>query len=325
MATIIASIESYLPSKVVTNDDLSKIVETSHEWIYERTGIEKRHIVEDEDGADLGCQAAEKALAAAGILASDIDAIVVTTCTAKIRVPPCACKIQGKLGATRAFAFDINASCAGFIYGLSVADGIMRSMRLKNVLLISVDTLSLFVDWTDRNTCVLFGDGAGAVVLQNSEMLSIGVDKKDSSILAIKLYANGELEKYEYIMTHNSAHNDHRGYIAMSGSHVFKHAIDGMAEAIGGILKENNMTLDDIDWIVPHQANKRIIESMCKLKNFPMEKVILTIHDHANTSSASIPLAISAAIADKRIKKGDVLLLVAFGAGFVYGAAIVKI
>ena len=313
----ISSIESYLPAKILTNDDLAKIVDTSHEWIYERTGIEQRHVVDGECASDLGVQAAQKALLSAGVLAKDIDAVIVSTCTGDTRFPSCACKIQGAVGAVHAFAFDINAACGGFLYGLSVADSMMKSMGLKNVLLIAVDTLSLFVDWTDRATCVLFGDGAGAVVLQNSS--------DENGVIATKLYADGGGDNAKYIMLNNGPQNDHRGYTSMSGQAVFKHAIESMSLSMNEILQENNMTMDDIDWIVPHQANRRIIESMCKLKGFPMEKVVMTIHEHANTSSASIPLAIRAALDENKIKKGDTLLLTAFGAGLVWASAIIKI
>lgn len=319
MTITIASLASCLPEKIITNDDLAKIVDTSNEWIYGRTGIERRHVVDGEFAADLGAMAARKALDLAGILPNDVDGIVVATCTSETRMPSCACKIQGELGAVHAFAFDVNAACAGFIYGLAVVEGLMKSMNLKNVLLIAVDTLSLFVDWTDRSTCVLFGDGSGAIVLQKSEDDGVG------DIVAIKLYADGSKEKYGHILMHNGPQNDNRGYISMSGHAVFKSAIDSMSFAMTEILTENYMTIDDIDWIVPHQANRRIIESLCKLKNFPMEKVVLTMHEHANTSSASIPLALSLSLDNKKINKGDVLLLTAFGAGLVFGSAIIKV
>ncbi|MDR0744405.1 MAG: ketoacyl-ACP synthase III [Holosporales bacterium] len=317
MKTIIKSVESYLPEKVLTNEDLSKFLDTSHDWIYSRTGIEKRHLVDkDELTSDLGLKAAIKAIESAQISPSDLDAIVVATATSDRRFPSAANKIQGDLGANRAFAFDLNAACSGFIYALFVCDSFIKSHGLKNILLIAADTLSLFIDWTDRATCVLFGDGAGAVVLQATE------DNVDRGIVAAKLYSDGT--KYDYILANNGPQNDHRGYTTMLGSAVFKYAIEYMALSISEILSENNMTIDDIDWIIPHQANKRIIDSLCKLKNFPIEKVIISIKDQANTSAASIPLAMDYAIKNSKLKRGDTILLVALGAGLAWGAAIIK-
>ena len=316
--TKILSIESFLPSKVVSNDDLSQKLDTSHEWIYERTGIERRHIVDEgQFSSDLGYKAAKKVLDASGIAAEEIDAIIVATTTSDRRFPSCAAKIQGDLHATKAFAFDINAACSGFIYALALADSLIKSRSLKNVLLIGVDTLSLFVDWTDRSTCVLFGDGAGALILQSSNDTS-----SKTGIIATKLYTDGS--KYDYILSNQGPQNDHRGFLTMAGKSVFKYAIEYMAKSMDEILAENNMTIDDIDWIIPHQANKRIIESLCKMKNFPIEKMILSIHEHANTSSASIPLAMKEAIDSGKIKRGDTLLLTAIGAGLVWGSAIIK-
>ena len=315
----IASVSSHLPQKVVTNDELSQTLDTSHEWIYTRTGIESRHIAsEDELASTLAIEAAKKAISQLNLNSEDIDGIIVSTTTADSRFPSCACKVQGAIGAKRAFAFDINAACAGFIYGLSIADSMMKSMKLKNVLLIGSETLTKFVDWTDRSTCVLFGDGAGALVLQASE-------DDSSGIIATKIYCNGEEEKYNYIVAHNGHQNGNRGYITMSGRSVFKYAIDYMAMSMTDILSENNMTIDDIDWIIPHQANKRILESLCKMRDFPIEKVIITTQEHANTSSASIPLALRDAMDKGTVKKGDTLLFTALGAGLVWGSAIVKL
>lgn len=315
----ITSVASYLPEKVVTNDDLSKTLDTSHEWIYTRTGISSRHIAkEDEFASDLAFNAAKNALNKANLDPKDLDAIIVTTITSDRRFPSVACRIQGKLGANKAFCFDLNAACAGFIYGLAVADSMMKSMNLKNVLLIGSETLTKLVDWTDRSTCVLFGDGSGAFVLQNFEDNSKG-------IIATKLYSNGEEEKYNYLLAYSSLQKADKNYITMSGRSVFKYAIEYMAMSMTEILKENNMTIDDIDWIIPHQANKRILESMCKMKNFPIEKAIVTTETHANTSSASIPLALDYAIAKGIVKKGDTLLFTALGAGLTWGSAIVRL
>lgn len=317
--TKIISVSSFLPEKVLTNDDLSKTLDTSHEWIYTRTGITSRHIAsEDELTSDLALKAAQTVLSKADLDAKDLDAIIVSTTTSDRRFPSTACKIQGELGADKAFAFDINAACAGFIYALAVADSMMKSMNLQNVLLVASETLTKFVDWTDRSTCVLFGDGAGAFVLQNS-------NDNSSGIIATKLYSNGSEEKYNFILSHNGEQNGNRGYITMAGRAVFKYAIEYMAMSMDDILKEHNMTMDDIDWIIPHQANRRILESLCKMKDFPIEKVIITTETHANTSSASIPLALDDAISKGTVKKGQTLLFAALGAGLTWGSAIVKL
>ncbi len=315
----INSVASYLPKKIVTNDDLSKTLDTSHEWIYTRTGISSRHIAaDDEFASDLALNAAKTALKKSNLDPKDLDAIIVTTITSDRRFPSVACKVQGKLGANKAFALDVNAACAGFIYGLAVADSMMKSMNLRNVLLIGSETLTKFVDWTDRSTCVLFGDGAGAFVLQNSTDNSRG-------IIATKLYSNGHEEKYNYLLAHSSLQKVDKNYVTMVGRSVFKYAIEYMAMSMTEILEENNMSIDDIDWIIPHQANKRILESMCKMKNFPIEKVIITTDTHANTSSASIPLALDDAITNRTVKKGDTLLFTALGAGLTWGSAIVRL
>ncbi|MDR3224308.1 MAG: ketoacyl-ACP synthase III [Holosporales bacterium] len=320
MRTIIRCIATYLPEKVVTNDDLSKVLDTSDEWIYTRTGIESRHIAEeDELASDLGIAASKKLLALSDIDPIDIDAVIVSTTTADRRFPSCACRIQGAIGANRAFAFDINAACAGFIYGLAISDSMIRSMNLKNVLLVTAETLTKFVDWTDRSTCVLFGDGAGALLIQSSS------DDESSGIISTKLYSDGSEERHDSILSHRGPQNGYRGYTTMAGRSVFRYAIENMSSSMNEILAENNMTLDDIDWIIPHQANRRILESMCKMRNFPTEKFIITTKDHANTSSSSIPLALDEKLREGKIKAGDTLLFTALGAGLVWGAAIVRL
>lgn len=319
MKARIISVSSYLPSKVVTNDDLSKTLDTSHEWIYTRTGIESRHVSgEDELASTLAIEASKKAISKIDLDPATIDAIIVSTTTGDSRFPSCACKIQGAIGASKAFAFDVNAACSGFLYAIAVADSMMKTMKLKRVLLVASETLTKFVDWTDRSTCVLFGDGAGAFVLEASDDENVG-------IIATKLYSNGEDEKYSSIISHNGPQNGNRGYITMAGRTVFKYAIDYMAMSMKDILAENNMTIEDIDWIIPHQANKRILESMCKMRDFPIEKVIITTREHANTSSASIPLALSDSLEKGIVKKGDTLLFTALGAGLVWGSAIVRL
>lgn len=319
MRTKITDIATYLPEKVVTNDDLSKTLDTSHEWIYTRTGIESRHIsADDELTSTLAIEATKKLISQSKFDPMSIDAIIVSTTTGDTRFPSCACKVQGAIGAYKAFAFDVNAACAGFIYALAIADSIMKSMKLKRILLISSETITKFVDWSDRSTCVLFGDGAGAMLLEATE-------DKDTGIIATKLYSNGEEEKYNSILAHNGEQNGNRGYITMAGRTVFKYAIDYMAMSMNEILDKTNMTIDDIDWIIPHQANRRILESMCKMRDFPLEKVIITTQEHANTSSASIPLALRDALDKGTVKQGDTLLFTALGAGLTWGSAIVRI
>ena len=319
MRTKITNIATYLPEKVVTNDDLSKSLDTSHEWIYTRTGIESRHVsAENELTSTLAIEATKKLMSQANIDPMTIDAIIVSTTTGDTRFPSCACKVQGAIGAYKAFAFDVNAACAGFIYALAVADSIMKSMQLRKVLLIASETITKFVDWTDRSTCVLFGDGAGAMLLETTE-------NDDQGIVATKLYSNGEEEKFNSILAHNGEQNGNRGYITMAGRTVFKYAIDYMSMSMNEILNENGMTMNDIDWIIPHQANRRILESMCKMRDFPLEKVIITTQEHANTSSASIPLALRDALDKRTVKQGDTLLFTALGAGLTWGSAIVKL
>ena len=319
MRTKITDIATYLPEKVVTNDDLSKSLDTSHEWIYTRTGIESRHVsAENELTSTLAIEATKKLMSQANIDPMTIDAIIVSTTTGDTRFPSCACKVQGAIGAYKAFAFDVNAACAGFIYALAVADSIMKSMQLRKVLLIASETITKFVDWTDRSTCVLFGDGAGAMLLETTE-------NDDQGIVATKLYSNGEEEKFNSILAHNGEQNGNRGYITMAGRTVFKYAIDYMSMSMNEILNENGMTMNDIDWIIPHQANRRILESMCKMRDFPLEKVIITTQEHANTSSASIPLALRDALDKRTVKQGDTLLFTALGAGLTWGSAIVKL
>lgn len=315
----ITDIATYLPEKVVTNDDLSATLDTSHEWIYTRTGIESRHIsARDELTSTLAIEATKKLIRQSNVDPMTIDAIIVSTTTGDTRFPSCACKVQGAIEAYKAFAFDVNAACAGFIYALAVADSMMKSMKLRRVLLISAETITKFVDWTDRSTCVLFGDGAGAMLLEEAEDSQTG-------IIATKLYSNGEDEKFNSILAHNGEQNGNRGYITMAGRTVFKYAIDYMAMSMKEILDENNMTISDIDWIIPHQANRRILESMCKMRDFPIEKVIITTQEHANTSSASIPLALRDALDKGKVNQGDTLLFTALGAGLTWGSAIVRI
>lgn len=312
----ISSLETYLPEKVLTNFDLANIVETTNEWIVDRTGIERRHIVEPGEFVhDIAAKAAVKSLRSEGISPLEIDGIIVATTTSEKKCPSTAAKVQAIIGADNAFAFDIQAACAGFVYSLSMADSLIKSETAKKILLIGADTLTLFTDWTDRSTCVLFGDGAGACIVKESA--------DSAGFMASKLFSDGT--KDGLIVIENSEKNENRGHMTMQGRSVFKYAIEYMYDSMDKILKEHNMTFNDIDWIIPHQANRRILESMAKMKNVPMEKIIISISEHANTSSASIPLALKDAMDKKIVKKGDILLLTALGAGLVWGSALIKL
>lgn len=316
--SIISSLEIYLPERILTNDDITKIVETTNKWITDRTGIEKRHIVNPNEFVhDIAAKAALKTLESEGVSPLDIDAIIVATTTSEQRCPSTAAKVQALIGANNAFAFDIQAACAGFVYALSMANSLIKSETAKTILLIGADTLTRFTDWEDRSTCVLFGDGAGACIIKESNK------NDESGIISSKLFSDGT--KSDLIVIENSEKNEHRGHMTMQGRPVFKYAIEYMYESMEKILEGNNMTFDDIDWIIPHQANRRILESMSKMKNIPLEKIIISIGEHANTSSASIPLALKNAIEKNIIKKGDTLLLTALGAGLVWGSIIVKL
>ncbi|MDR1488486.1 MAG: ketoacyl-ACP synthase III [Holosporales bacterium] len=316
--SVLSSFETYLPERVVTNDDISKFVDTTHEWIFERTGIERRHLVEKNQYThDIAVKSALKTLKSEGIGPLEIDAIIIATATSEKRCPSTSALVQGIIGASNAFAFDIQAACSGFIYALTVADSFIKSGIAKKILLISTETLSLFTDWSDRSTCILFGDGAGSCIVKEND------DDDDCGIIATKLYADGT--KPNLITIENSEKNNNHGHLTMQGRAVFKYAIEYMYKSMIEILEENCTTFDDIDWIIPHQANRRILESMSKMKGVPFEKIAITINEHANTSSASIPLVIDTYIKSGKIKKGDKLLLSAIGAGLVYGSALIKL
>jgi 3-oxoacyl-[acyl-carrier-protein] synthase-3 len=316
--SIISSLEIYLPEKVVSNYDLEKMVDTTHEWIFSRTGIEQRHVVaEGEFTHDIAAKASLKTIEKEGISPIDIDAIIVATATPEKRCPSSAVRVQSIIGARNAFAFDVQAACSGFIYAMFVADSFIKADTAKKILLIGAETLTLFTDWTDRSTCVLLGDGAGSCIVKE------GKPEDEAGIIDINLFSDGD--KHELITITNSEKNENRGYMTMQGRAVFKHAIEYMYDSMISILKKNKMTFDDIDWIIPHQANRRVLESMSKMKGVPIEKVILTIDRHANTSSASIPLALKTSIDRGIIKEHSTLLLTAIGAGLTWGSAIIRI
>jgi len=303
---------SYLPEKILTNADLEKIVETSDEWITERTGIKERHILDSSQVlSDMTEAAAKRAIEAAGINKDEIDLIIVATISSEFITPSAACILQQKLGIKSCPAFDISAACTGFIYGLNIADLYIKSRTAKCILLVASEALSKLTDWTDRSTCVLFGDGAGAVVL-----------KADNHPGLRSTYICAE-SHHELLYAKSCLYVDNSKYIEMKGNELFKLAVMKLSESVQKVLDQNKISSNEVDWLVPHQANLRIITAMSKKLNMPMERVILTIQEHGNTSAASVPLALDVGIRDGRIKRGDTVLMEAFGAGLTWGAALI--
>jgi 3-oxoacyl-[acyl-carrier-protein] synthase-3 len=316
----IAGTGSFLPEKVLTNHDLEQMVDTSDAWITERTGIKKRHIAGDkETTCDLAEQAALSAIDAAGIKNQDIDLIIVATTTPDQVFPSTACLLQKRLDIHGCPAFDIQAVCTGFVYALGVADKFIRSGAAKNALVVGAETMSRIVDWTDRGTCVLFGDGAGAVVLQQSD---------EPGIMSSHLHADGSYEQLLTVPYGISNGYDHvkegNAYINMQGNEVFKIAVRTLGRIVDETLAANNLQKSDINWLVPHQANIRIIAATAKKLKMSMEQVVVTVQEHGNTSAASVPLALDVAVRDGRITRGDILLCEAFGGGFTWGSALIK-
>jgi len=316
----IAGTGSYLPEKVLTNADLEKMVETSDEWIQTRTGIRERHIAaEGETTSDLGYQAALRALEAAGIDASQLDMIVVGTTTPDLIFPSTACLIQAKLGVAGCPAFDVNAACSGFVFALSVADKFIRSGDCRHVLVIGAETLTRIVDWNDRTTCVLFGDGAGAVVLKADE---------ETGILSTHLHSDGSKKELLWNTVGVSAGfkdgANGGGTINMKGNDVFKYAVKALDSVVDETLAANGLDKSDLDWLIPHQANLRIIEATAKRLEMSMDQVVVTVDQHGNTSSGSVPLALDAAVRSGRVERGQLLLLEAFGGGFTWGSALLR-
>lgn len=317
MQSRIIATGSYLPQKIVTNSDLVKTVETSNEWIIERTGIEQRHIAaEGEFTSDLAAAAAKKAIANSGLKAEEIEMIIVATTTPDLTFPATATTVQAKIGAKAAFAFDIQAVCSGFVFAITAADNFIKSGQIKNALVIGADKLSSIVDWQDRNTCVLFGDGAGAVILQATK-------EENRGIIASSLYSDGTLN--DILKTSGGpSSNQKSGFIEMAGKEVFKHAVDKMVKSVIATLTKAGLTTKDIDLLVPHQANLRILNAVATRLELPEEKVIVTVQKHANTSAASIPLALDHANSQKKIKDGDVVVLEALGGGLTWGSVVLK-
>ncbi|WP_417453158.1 beta-ketoacyl-ACP synthase III [Kiloniella sp.] len=312
---------SYLPERILTNDQLAERVDTSDEWIQQRTGIKHRYIAgENELTSDLATKAALAALEHANIDVSEVDLIVCATATPDETFPATATVVQKNLGITRGAAFDLQAVCSGFVYGLSVVDSLIQTGQAKTALLIGAETFSRILDWEDRSTCVLFGDGAGAIVLQAEEGNG---DTNDSGILSSHIYADGRCHDALYVDGGPSSTGT-AGFLRMEGKEVFRQAVTRMPEAIDAALKKSNLGPEDIDWLVPHQANIRIIEAMGKKLKLPKERVVITVDKHANTSAASIPLALTEAVYDGRIKRGDMIMMAAMGGGFTWGSALIR-
>lgn len=318
---VIAGVGKYIPSKVVTNDMLSQIVDTNDEWITSRTGIKQRHITTGENTSDIASKAALNALENANIDALDIDLIIVATCTPDMFTPATACIVQKNIGAKNAFAFDLSAACSGFIYGINVAKSMMKQNNIKKSLVIGAETLSKALDWKDRSTCVLFGDGAGAAVLSLDEdegIIDVICNSKGSKWENLTIGAKDIDNPYVDEVTIFNP------YLQMNGGEIFKFATVTMVKLIKEILKQNNLTLDDIDYIVPHQANERIIQFAAKKLDISMDKFYINIHEYGNTSAASIPIAISEIEEKSLLKKGDKIIAVGFGAGLTSGACLIE-
>jgi 3-oxoacyl-[acyl-carrier-protein] synthase III len=308
----------YLPEKVLSNQDLARMVDTSDEWIRERTGILKRHIAgPGEATCDLAEHAARAAMEMAGRKASDIDLIIVATTTADRIFPSTACLLQQRLGIHGCAAFDVQAVCTGFIYALGVADRFVRTGGARCALVVGAETISRIIDWTDRSTCVLFGDGAGAVVLEASD---------EPGILSTHLHADGRFENLLHVPKGISTHYDDvmagKAYLQMKGNEVFKVAVNTLGRIVDETLEYNDIDKAQIDWLIPHQANIRIIQATARKLKMPMDRVVVTVEEHGNTSAASIPLALDVAVRDGRIRPGDLLMMEAFGGGFTWGSAL---
>lgn len=316
----IAGTGGYLPERVLSNTDLETMVDTTDEWIRDRSGIERRHIAaENETTSDMAVVAARRAIEAAGIDVAEIDLIIVATTTPDKVFPSTACIVQRRLGIEKSPAFDVHAACSGFIYALDVANRFIITGGATTALVIGAETYSRILDWTDRSTCVLFGDGAGAVVLQSSN---------DAGIIATHIHSDGQFEELLHVPAGISSGYElvqaEAAFIQMKGNEVFRKAVSTLGLIARETLSGNNIRQEDIAWLVPHQANLRIIAAAAKKLGLPMERVIVTVDEHANTSSASIPLALDVAVRDGRIKRGELLLFEAFGAGFTWGSALVR-
>ena len=317
--SVVVGTGSALPAKLVTNGDLEARVETTDEWIQQRTGIRQRYVAgEGETTVSLGEAAARRALDAAGLQPADIDLIVLATATPDLTFPASAVQVQRRLGITHGFAFDLQAVCSGFVYALTTADLYLKSGMAKRALVIGAETFSRILDWSDRTTCVLFGDGAGAIVLEAQDVAEDG-----RGILATRLHADGRHNELLYVDGGPSTTGT-VGKLRMKGREVFRHAVTNLAAVMGEALALAGLKTEDVDWVVPHQANARILDATARKLALASEKVIVTVDRHANTSAASVPLALDVAVRDGRIRQGDIVVLEAMGGGFTWGAAIVR-
>lgn len=317
---VVTGVGHYLPERIVPNSEFEATLETSDEWIRTRSGIERRHFAaEGETTSDMATRAAQAALADAGLNVSDIDAIILATSTADLTFPSAATMVQDKLGMQKGFAFDVQAVCAGFIYALSNANALILSGQVNRVLVIGAESFSRIMDWSDRSTCVLFGDGAGAVILEGREGDGTPADR---GILSTDLNSDGRYRDLLYVDGGVSTRST--GHLRMQGNQVFRHAVEKLAQTAETALQKAGLSSDDVDWIVPHQANIRIIQGTAKKMNLPMEKVVVTVQDHGNTSAASIPLALSVGKARGQIRRGDVIVTEAIGGGLAWGAVVLR-
>lgn len=319
--SIIRGVGAHLPKRIVTNDDLSKILDTTDEWIQERSGISQRHIADDhEKTSDLGAAAAKQALIRAGIDPVEIDLVICATATPDRTFPATAVKIQAMLGVTKGAAFDVQAVCSGFVYALTIADNFIKAGQSKRALVIGAETFSRILDWQDRGTCVLFGDGAGAVVLEAQPQHG---GRSDRGIIATRIRSDGRYEELLYV-DGGPGSTKTTGYLRMNGREVFRHAVQKISGVIEETLVETGYAADEIDLYIPHQANKRILDGIAKKLNVDPAKIVMTLDKHGNTSAASIPLALNQAFEDHRVKEGSLILMEAMGGGFTWGAVLAR-
>lgn len=318
--SVVVGLGHYLPERIVPNSEFEASLDTSDEWIRSRSGIERRHFAaEGETTSDLATKAARNALADAGLSANDLDAIVVATSTADLTFPSAATMVQSALGMNRGFAFDVQAVCAGFIYAMTTANALILSGQARRIMVIGAETFSRIMDWTDRSTCVLFGDGAGAVILEAHEGTG---DKSDRGILSVDLNSDGTHRDILYV--DGGVSTQTTGYLRMQGKEVFRHAVEKLAKTATTAMEKAGITSDEVDWIVPHQANIRIIQGTAKKLGLSMDHVVVTVQDHGNTSAASIPLALSVGVERGQIKRGDLVVTEAIGGGLAWGAVVLR-
>lgn len=320
MRAVVRGVGHYLPDRIVPNAELQTLVDTSDEWIRSRSGIERRHFAaEGQTTSDLATRAAEAALANAGLAASDIDALILATSTPDLTFPSAATMVQANLAMNHGFAFDLQAVCAGFVYALATANAMIVSGQAKRVLVIGAETFSKLMDWSDRGTCVLFGDGAGALVLEAQDLPGTHADR---GILSTDLHSDGRFK--DLLFVDGGVSTGTTGKLRMQGKEVFRHAVEKLAETAHTALDKAGLTGEDVDWIVPHQANIRIIEATAKRMQVPMDRVVVTVQDHGNTSAASIPLALSVGVARGQIKPGHLIVTEAIGGGLAWGAVVLR-